>query len=217
MTDVKSIKSTTPTGQVQWFKLIHPDQKFQKYQADLTLDDSEEVRKLIDQMEEMKKEMIEATKADLKSKGKPTNKVKESINSPIEAQVDSEGEETGKFVLKFRDGAEGKKKDGTIYKKAAPAIFNAKAKPIPKAEQETLKVPNGSSVKIAFEMRPYFVPSVGVGVSLKPKAAMLIKLEQLAQAGDFGFSPSEFAEQDDSDHEEFTSEAEEEQDADSDF
>lgn len=211
---VKSIKATSPVGQAQWFKLVTPDQKYQKYSVDLIVEDSPEIRQIIEQMETLRDEKMKDQK---KEDPKKAAKVVLANTSPIEPQYDSEGNETGKFVMKFRDGSEGKKKDGSIYKKAAPAIFDAKAKPIPKAQQETLKVPNGSSIKIAFEMSPYFVPSLGVGVTLKPKAAMLLKLEQVSQASDFGFSASEFAEQDDSDAEEFSMSAEAEQDADSDF
>lgn len=208
----KSIKKTSPVGQAQWFKLVTPDQKYNKYSVDLVVEDSPEIRAIIDMMEEMKEsKLAEQKEADPKK----AKKVVMSINTPIEPQVNDNGEETGKFIMKFRDGSEGKKKDGTIYKKAAPTIFDKSAKPISKSELETMRVPNGSSMKVAFDMVPYYVPSIGVGVTLKPKAAMILKLEQVAQAADFGFSPSEFAEQDDSDHEEFSSE--EESDADSDF
>jgi len=223
MSEVKAVKATSPVGNGQWFKLVKPDAKFKKYQVDLILEDSPELRNLINQMEEMIQEQMTLTKKEAaekyaKDKSKPLVVPQVSDTNPIMPVLDSEGKDTGKFIMKFRDGSEGKKKDGTLYTKAPPAIFNAAAKPYSKSELETLKVPNGSTMKIAFEMKPYYVAGTKtVGVSLKPKAAMLIKLEQVSQASDFGFSASEFSEQDDSDQSEFESTVESESDADSDF
>jgi hypothetical protein len=209
----KKIKKTSPVGQIQWFKLAKPDMKFKKYQVDLIVEDTPELRKLISELEDLAKETL----AEAIEKMSPAQKKTAGLSKhfPITTEYDAEGNETGRFIMKFKKKAEGVRKDDSVYHVAPPAIFNKAGKPFSKGELETLKVPNGSQGKIAYEVSPYMVKGEA-GISLKPNAALLLKLEQVNSATDFGFSASEFSEADDSDHEEFSSEMSEE-DADSDF
>jgi len=209
----KKIKKTSPVGNIQWFKLAKPDPKFKKYQVDLIVEDTPELRKLISELEDIANERL----AEAMEKMTPAQKKLAGLSKhfPIVPEYDAEGNETGRFIMKFKKKAEGQRKDDSTYHVAPPAIFNKAGKPYSNSELETLKVPNGSEGKIAYEVSPYFVKSEA-GVSLKPNAALLLKLEQVNSATDFGFSTSEFAEADDSDHEDFSSESSE-ADADSDF
>lgn len=203
----KVIKGTTPVGSSMWFKLTKPDQKFKKYQVDLILEDSPELQNMLNQIEELTEEVIKEAKSKQTDKAKLAKMKGDSGNRPIEKEMDSEGNHTGRYVLKFRGKSEGKRKDESVYQIPSPTIFNSQAKPLSKEDKEVLRVPNGSLIKIAYELKPYYVASIGGGVSLEPKAAMLIKLQAVESASQFGFSASEMeTEHDESDNEEFASE-----------
>lgn len=209
----KVVKGTSPVGSAQWFKLIKADQKYNKYSVDLIVDDSEELQQMLNQIEELTQETIQETKKNMKDPQKAA-KVKDSGNRPIEKQLDSNGQHTGKYILKFRGASSGKRKDESTYIVPAPTIFNNKAQPMSAVEKESLRVTNGSLIKVAYELSPYFVASLGAGVSLKPKAAMIMKLQEMADAGQFGFTASEMTSEDESDSEDFSAEKTESSDSD---
>jgi hypothetical protein len=198
------IKATSPRGTIQWFKLIKPDSKFNKYSVDLIVEDTPEIRKIISVMENAVASRLKEEQANAKpEKRKLITKAKQM---PIEPQLNAAGEETGKFVMKFRLAASGTKKDKTTYTVAAPAVFGPDAKPYSPEVKSSLQVFNGSIGQINFELSPYALATGDVGCTLKPKAAMILKIQQgAAEASDYGFAASEFA--NDSQEEEFQQEA----------
>lgn len=203
----KKVFATSPSGAISWFKLIKPDQKYKKYTVDLIVEDTPELQKIIAKVEELKKEAL----AELieKTEAKNKHKAKMSDNAPIEPQRDANGKPTGKYVMKFRLSSEGVNKDKEVYHVAPPALFDAKALPIGKEAQKTLMVYNGSIAKISFEMSQYGNTSIGAGVTFRPKACQLLKIQQAdADASQFGFAASEF-EQDTGAESEFQDEASE--------
>jgi hypothetical protein len=204
----KVIKATSPRGTIQWFKLVKPDAKFNKYSVDLIVDDTPEIRKIIDVMESAVSEKLKGELAAAQEKGDHKRKkmLTKAKQMPIEPQLNAAGEETGKFVMKFRLAASGTKKDKTVYTVAAPAIFDSKAKPYSPEAKATLQVFNGSIGQINFELSTYALATGDVGCTLKPKAAMVLKIQQgTAEASDFGFAASEF--ENDSQEEEFQQES----------
>jgi len=195
----KKVKATTPKGSVRWFKFNKPDPKFKKYSCDLVLEDTPELRKLID----LQDEIIEKRFQDELAKAAPAKKklVEKSKFKPIEEELDSNGEATGRFVIKFRGASEGTNKDKEVYPIPGPTIFNAKAQPITGKDKESLRVNNGTIAQIAFEISSYYTASLGAGVSFKPKAVILhVLAEANSDASQFGFSASELAEENDDDH-----------------
>lgn len=206
----KVIKATSPRGIINWFKLIKPDAKFNKYSVDLIVDDTPEIRKIIEVMQSEVAARLKEEKAAAVEKGdhKKNKLLTLAKQMPIEPQLNAAGEETGKFVMKFRLGASGVKKDKTVYHVAPPAIFGPDAKPYSPEAKQTLQVFNGSIGQINFELSTYALATGDVGCTLKPKAAMVLKIQQgAAEASDFGFSASEFA--NDSQEEEFQQESSE--------
>lgn len=193
MSQNKRIKIVSPKGKLQWFKLIKPDTKFKKYQVDLVVEDSPELQKLISKMEEAINDRIEIELEKAKNPQQKKNVVAAKF-SPINEEYDSQGEPTGKYVLKFRAPSEGKTKEGEIYTRPSPAIFDEKGKPIVGLAKDALKVMNGSIGRISAELNTYFTPSLGVGVTLLPKACLI---HSMAEAGtdisEFGFDPIEVA------------------------
>ena len=190
----KVIKGTSPRGSVMWFKCIKPDDKFKKFTIDLIVDDTPEIRKIIDSMDTLIDETLKEEKAKAVEKGDHKRKAKLGLskNKSIEEQLDSQGQPTGKFVMKFRLASSGKKKDDTVYQIAPPALFNSQAKPYSESEKASLQVFNGSIAQVSFEISPYALATGDVGASLKPKAIMLHKIQQVAMdASQYGFSASE--------------------------
>ena len=197
----KVIKATSPRGAIQWFKLVKPDTKFKKYSVDLIVDDTPEIRKIIEVMESAVSARLKDEVAAAKEKGdhKKAKLLTKAKQMPIEPQLNSAGEETGKFVMKFRMASSGTKKDNSVYHVAPPAVFNSKAQPYSPSERESLQVFNGSIGQINFELSPYALATGDVGCTLKPKAAMILKIQQgEAEASQFGFSASEFSSDDES-------------------
>lgn len=197
----KVVKATSPIGSIQWFKLLKPDPKFKKYTVDLIVEDTPELRKIINAMDELTQETLKAelAKADEKKDFKRKKMLEISKSMPIEEQLDSNGQPTGKFVMKFRGKAEGTNKDKEVYQINPPAVFNAQAKPYSPEEKATLRVFNGSIGQVAFEMNPYALATGSVGVTLKPKACLIKKIQQAdGDASQFGFSASELSQEDDS-------------------
>lgn len=207
----KVVKATSPVGSIQWFKLLKPDPKFKKYTVDLIVEDTPELRKIINTMDELVQETLKAelAKADEKKDFKRKKLLEVAKSAPIEEQLDSNGQPTGKFVMKFRGKSEGVNKDKEVYTIAPPAIFNSQAKPYSPEEKAVLRVFNGSIGQVAFEMNPYALATGAVGITLKPKACLIKKIQQAdGDASQFGFSASEFSQEDDSSSE-FESSSEE--------
>lgn len=195
----KNIKATSPKGTIMWFSLTKPDPKFKKYKVDLVVDDTPELRKIMEQVESEAKAAFEELVAKTSDLAK-RKKLKMSDNKPIEEQLDSQGNPTGKFVMKFRAKSEGVNKDKEVYSIPAPALFNAQAKPISAEEKASLRVFNGSIGQVNFEIVRYGNASLGAGATLQPKACMIHKIQQAApDASQFGFSASELDPSDTSD------------------
>ena len=195
----KRIKATTPKGQVKWFKLVKPDPKYKKYSVDIICEDTPELRKLMDLVEELTEQRFQEEVK--KAKPQDKKKVDKSKFSPIEPEYDSEGNETGRFVIKFRGSSEGTNKEKQVYQIPAPTIFDSRAKPITGKDKEALRVNNGSIAQVAFEVSTYYTASIGAGVKFTPKACILHTLaEANSDASAFGFSASEFGEESEDDH-----------------
>lgn len=190
----KKIKGTSPIGTILWFKLVKADQKFKKYTADLIVEDSEQIRKIIQTMDDAIEETLKAEKAKAVEKKdfKRQKSLSVAKSKPIEPQLDAEGKETGKYIMRFRMKSEGMNKDKQVYLINPPAIFNGAGKPYSTEEKARLVVFNGSIGQIAFEMSPYALATGDVGVTLRPTAAMIRKIQQAdADASQFGFAANE--------------------------
>lgn len=191
----KKIKATSPIGTIMWFKLLKADQKFKKYTVDLIVEDSEQIRKIIQTMDDAIEETLKAEKAKAVEKKdfKRQKALSVAKSKPIEPQLDAEGKETGKYIMRFRMKSEGMNKEKQVYKINPPAVFNAQQKPYSAEEKATLMVFNGSIGQIAFEMSPYALATGDVGVTLRPTAAMIRKIQQAdADASQFGFAAGEY-------------------------
>lgn len=160
----KFVRITSPAGIAIYPRLTTPDTKFDKdgvYSVDLELDSSnKEVAAFI---ASLKKTADDAYKATCESRG--GKKLKRS-DLPIK---EAEGDMVRiKFKLKAKAGNEEK----SWAQK--PAIFDSAGM----ALQTPPNVGSGSTIKVAFEVVPFFTAMVGAGVSLRMKAVQILDLKE---------------------------------------
>lgn len=165
----------TPAGVAKYPRLGSPDTKYKaegEYKITLVLDRSEDgVEEFIESIEAAEAESVKAALA--KGKGKKPKKA----DSPIKPHIDDDGNEVeGKVEVSFKMKASGTREDGTEWSQR-PAVVDAKKRPT------DAKVGAGSTVKVAYELSPYFTPALGAGVSLRLKAVQVIDLVEYSGGG----------------------------------
>lgn len=176
---------TTPRGILVYPHLVEPDTKFVKpdgeYHTKFALDgDSKEAIALIEQLEDIMQAYIEEnpdelTKAKLKKAGRA---------DLYDEEVDDEGEETGRYIFKFKLKAKVVTKTKSWDQK--PRLFDGNAQPI----QGDVNPWTGTEAKISAEVFPYYMESTKqFGLSLRCLAVQILTLVsgQAKSGGDFGF------------------------------
>ena len=171
------VRITTPAGIAVYPKIEKPDTKFNAdgvYSIDLDLSGAE-AQELIGKLTKV---ADDAYAAECKSKGK-----KQLKRSDMPWKETEDGKTRFKFKLKAKGGTGEKQWD------QKPALFDAKGNPV-----KDLNVGSGSTVKVAFDVVPYFTAMVGQGISLRLRAVQVIELRQYI-AGDnfdaFGFKATD--------------------------
>jgi len=158
------------SGSAQWAKVFEPDTKFDPlgvYTINVQMPDADavELGEQLDQIVQEKK--AETIKDDLRLKSFLTT-------APTSVVVlDREtGDPTGYTEFKLKLKAKVRKRDGTTYEQK-PVVLDAKKQPV----DPSVMIGNGSTVKVAFEPIPYYMPSTKtVGVSLRLKAVQVVDL-----------------------------------------
>lgn len=116
----------------------------------------------------------------------PGKKARES-DDPYYNELDSEGQETGRVVFKFKMNAEIKKDGRTI--ELSPKLFDSKGSLMTDCDD----IWGGSKLRVSADMIPYYVAAVGAGVSLRLKAVQVIELKTGggADASAYGFEETQ--------------------------
>jgi hypothetical protein len=111
---------------------------------------------------------------------------------PYKEEMDDDGDETGNFLVNFKQNAKIKRKDGQIIEVKIP-LFNARGEAITDA------IYGGSIIKVAFTTRSTWMPgNKEAGVRLDISAVQVLKLVKTSRsASDFGFGAEEGYEDDD--------------------
>ena len=169
----------SPKGIASYPYLTKPDTKFNpegEYKVSLIVagDDSS---KIIALLTEKHKAAVAQVKKENAGK-----RVKEGDLPFIE---NDDGTVTFKFKLK----AKVIPKKGDPFEQK-PALFDAKGKPLTGEP----KVGGGSTIKVSYEVVPYYTAIAGVGVSLRMKAAQIIELKEYSGGGNaesYGFCEEE--------------------------
>jgi hypothetical protein len=173
-----SIK-TSPRGIAVFPKLSTPDTKFNPdgdYKITLRLS-AEDAAAMIEAAEEMRAEAMAAAKKNL---DKPKAAKLKFADLPFKQALDSDGNETGETEFNFKMKALVKTSDGRV-KTQKPIVVDAKKKPV--ADD----VWGGSEVKVNYAMAPFFVPALGIGVSLRLRGVQVLKLVKGGASADAMF------------------------------
>ena len=163
----------TPKGSLVYPHLNRADQKFDKdgvWRASLRLPkkDAEPL------MEQITKEIEDNAANETKKR----NKTIKIANAPF-----SEDEE-GNIVFNFKLKASGIRQNGEKWSQR-PVLYDSKGNIF---DPQNNIIWGGTEAKVAFQPVPYFVGSIGAGVSLRLKAVQILNLVTGgADATSFGF------------------------------
>lgn len=184
----KAVKVTSPRGIAQFPKLNEPDTKFKtegEYSVNLLLD-PEQAEPLIEKIDRLMQESLKEGQANAATPAKA--KKAKLIDPPYADDETKEGELTGKVKFKFKMKASGvSRKTGKPWK-MAPALFDSKARPIPRS----VIITPGSEIVVAGELRKWCNPKMECGVSLRLDGVQVLKLAESGfSASSLGFSAAE--------------------------
>lgn len=159
-------KIVTPVGLAQYPWLTTADTKFGEpgdYKTNLVIK-KENCKDVIKSIDEAIKESLTLAKEKSKSK-----EIKQA-SLPYHDELDEKGNPTGNVVFKFKCKAVVTMKTGETFENK-PAIFDANGIPA-----KDVNVWGGSELKVSAELIPYYTSMVGAGVSMRLRAAQVIKL-----------------------------------------
>ena len=184
----QATKFQTPVGTAIFPKLNAPDTKFKadgEYGVKLRLGAAESeafIAKIEKELKaywpvakaELEKKLTDAVGGPAKAKAKLALSEMKEADKSFKPAYDDEGEETGEYEFNFKMPATYLKDKGKTTEKRLPMrpdLFDAKGKKLDSAPE----VWGGSRLIVAGEFRP-FSTTVGVGISLRLKAAQIIEL-----------------------------------------
>lgn len=196
-------KVMTAEGTLIWPKLVTPDEYKGKksYTAKIRLS-AKDSQVLIDKIEAELARYWPTAKAEYETKlaeaktGKQKAEAKKALEEIKEAEksykpaYDDDGNETGEYEFNFKmpDHFISQKDKKPVFMK--PDLFDAKGKPLKGAPE----IWGGTTAIVAGELRPFNMP-IGVGISLRLKAAQIINLATGGggerAAGAYGFAAQE--------------------------
>ena len=184
----KAARFVSPKGIAYYPYLTKPDTKFNadgEYKVSMIVAGDAD-SKAIDFMTEQHEDAV--AKARKENAGK---RVKEGDLPFIE---NDDGTVTFKFKLK----AKVTPKNGDTFEQK-PALFDAKGKPLTGAQN----IGGGSTIKVSYEVVPYYTAIAGAGISLRLKAVQVIELKEYSGGGtaeSYGFGEEEGFESSDEDN-----------------
>ena len=191
---------TSPEGTAVWPSLTSPT-NFKgegplAYECKLKLDlKAEGVTSFIERLEQALTDgpaTLNEQRARFGEKPLTKAQFKKKSNLPWQPELDDDGNETGHVIVKAKLKAERKIKGEAVAQR--PALFDASG------QQFSLDTPiwSGSKIKLAIQPAPYFVPAIGYGLTLRLKAAQILKVvngsNESLDAEAFGFESDGTAE-----------------------
>lgn len=166
---------TTPKGIARYPHLNEPDTKFDsqrakggEYHVDLVLEEAEALP-LIERLKNVLGEWIKTKNAEQKElKRKPYK----PFNTPWEQEEDEEGNPTGRWIFKFKRGAEWTDRDGNVRTNKIE-FFDSKSQ-----KQGVLgeTIGAGSELKVHFMVRGWASP-LGISCALDLLKVQIINLK----------------------------------------
>ena len=169
-------KITTPKCIANWAKVVTPDLKFGKYSIDLILEDSPELQVMIEKANNVVDRTIKAEMAKMAAEGKPVKKIMKSNKFPIREELDSQGNPTGRYVIKASSASKTKGNEKFPSKNLpAPVIVSQANRVLTANEKQSLRILNGSIVRVGLTLSGYYF-SGEAGVSAKLQIVQIIEL-----------------------------------------
>ena len=167
----------SPKGIAIWPKLTVPDTKFKEegeYTVKLAFTPSDKgVQTFLDDLQARFDQFVEETKAEIG----PAKAKKLKLNDPFTEEVDDEGNETGRVLVKFKANAQYKNKQGQIVKRTL-RIFDAKGNPLASPPN----IGNDSVLKVSYSVGTYSTPQ-GTGITLYINAVQIVELVEYGAGG----------------------------------
>lgn len=185
-TSKRPLRHTSPRGVFAYPWLSKADTKFNAggvYKVDLILE-GEAAEAMTAKLDRL----LEDAKAELMDEVKPAKKKSLKIATPYAMECDDDGDETGRVVVKFKQNATIKKKDGSTIKIGPIPAFDAKGTPIKEA------VYGGSEGKVSFSCRPYYnAKDNEIGLTRDLNAVQVLELKSGGgrDASAYGFEEEE--------------------------
>ena len=172
----KFTRLTSPIGVLRYPRLTEPDYKFDAdgvYSTRLILPEHK-AAVLMERIDVGIKEKFEETVAEVKAdKGAAAAKKVKQADPPYSEVLDPEtGVETGDIEFRLKLKAIGRDKSTGREWQNKVVIFDGHRQPI----KGNVNIWGGSEAIIAFDMIPYHTDLVGAGISLRLRAAQIVKL-----------------------------------------
>lgn len=183
MADTKYTKGTTPIGEAYYAHLISPEEYLGKSTNKLTL--------------------------MLKLSPKDTEALKKKIDAEWQKFVESEEGQKHKYKYDFANGFK-EYKDAEFFKfkmthiiktqrgewERTVPMFDAACKEL----KEPVELGNGSKVRVAYELAPYYISDKNYGISLRLVGVQVLKLESVEETADsMGFHEEDGYREEDND------------------
>lgn len=200
--EIKSVKISTPKGVAVFPRLHEPDTKFKtegEYSITLRLseDDAADLMEKCSSManaafDAATEELNEAIKAATGKKKVDLKAVLDglTLGLPYSPDYDDDGNANGFYLFKFKMVASGINKKTQKPWSRRPALFDSKGVPL----KTPVEVWGGSEVRVAGELKPYFISGQKTaGCSLKLEAVKIIQLVSGGpkSASGYGFGEDE--------------------------
>jgi hypothetical protein len=184
MAKKKFLEMTSPRGRAVWPHLHAPDTKFDAngtYSTGLMLEPNAANAAFITSLDKAVDEAVAAAKQELIDTGKAAHAKR------VERAECYEEQEDGSYKINFKLSAGGERKDGSKWEQR-PKLYDAQGKVV-----KDIRVGGGSLIRVAFYLKPYYMPSTKkAGVSLRIMAVQIIDLQEYGgdtrNAEGFGFA-----------------------------
>jgi hypothetical protein len=193
MAEKRKLQSmVSPVGIASWPRLQSPDFKFKKlgeYTTGLLLPlENAETTKFLAELQKAYDAAVEQMAIE---NPKSAKKGLKKADPPFANEVDAEGNPTGNVVLHFKMAArvepKDKSKEGWNQR---PDLFDAKLNPLP---ANGPRIGGGSSIRVSFQIMPFFAPVVGAGISLRMQGVQVLNAVEFAprSATSLGFGATD--------------------------
>jgi hypothetical protein len=180
---------TSPKGTAIWPKLNEPDRKFQPegvYSTRLRMSEAD-AKPFIETLTQLYDELF-AEETSARGGKKPKKaQLPWAPATDYDKETESRVEVPGMVDFKFTMKATVNTKSGKSWEQR-PALFDAQVKPLP---ADAPPIGGGSTLRIAAEVYSWNAPSLGFGITLRPRSVQILDLKTYEVDNSSGFMPED--------------------------